>query len=674
MALHAAGTFDTFVVSDDLRWVERSAADARRPWNIFVEPLFGDYYRPMPHAMWLTNYYLWGFNFRGYQFMFILLWMAVAALVYAVGCRLGGRGVGATAGALTAFHGVYLLIASWKSWYTTTTELAAVLAWLWCLTRWQEAPSGRRLGWMIAAGAAAILSRELAPLFISTALLVVVVLPRFEEKGEVRRGAWKAAAIWAVATLLVLAALPSYRGLALGMLPADAAVAPGEGGGPSPANALRHFRSHAQSIFHAGVWGWFLWLALVWELGARLKWGTGEGRDERGRFVIGAFVLGAIVLAIPDGARVFGSGAEGKAEALVMPLIHAALILAFLAIAWGGDRWDRMLGACFLVTFLPILVLEHGSGAYHMLAYVALSLYAARALWRRAMPEMAQLAEDWRGGRREWDERAVLGLCLAVVLCGQAWVLGRNLHGVQAEVRRRAAYGREMEGRVQTTVSAFVEREAARRACVSAEPYAALAGLILERAHGFAVEPLGGRVGLRRFDLPLAVYAGATAYDEALFRRCNVFPNAGFEEATSGIPTATPGRQGGRAALALAEGDGLRSCTLDLGPFGLRKGTAVVFGGFVRAEGDEGGSVGMSFRAAVEGGYQSRTGRVAVPTTGWQLLWGCAAPPVGEGRYLFRVIEGEKLRNARVLVDDIFICPVEALMEATRESDDSGAR
>lgn len=671
LALHSLRTFDTYLISDDLKWVQRSAADAARPWNVFVEPLFGDYYRPMPHVMWLMDYYLWGFSFRGYHLMFIALWLAVVALVYAVGRRLGGRGVGATAAALVGFHGVYLMIASWKSWYTTTTEMAAVLAWVWAFSRWVETRERRWMIWTVALGIVAVLSRELAPLVISAAVLTVVVLPRFGEGADRRRGAWMAAAAWAAGSAAVLMALPSYRHIVLGLFAGKSAVAAtGAGGDPAFGGPLDHFRTHLHSILLTGVWAWLLLLALLWEIGARLKSSAfGEStpetaRGRRERFIVGAFVLGAIVLALPLGAATLGDGARRGAEMVVMPAVFGLLIAFFLGTAWTGDRWDRMLAAWFVVAFVPIQILEHGSGAYHMLAYAALALYTARTLWRRAGPEVAGLAADWRRGTREVDARAALCAALAFAAAGQLYVLAVNLREVGGELANRAAYGRAMERRVDATVAGAKATAQVPHAFVANDAYAELAGLILRQEHDFTVEPLGNRVGLRRADLPLPVYTAAVAYDDALFRRCNVFPDPGFEQAAGGIPTVEPGRTGRRAAAASAQDGDRRNCVLDLGPFGLRSGTSLVFGGFVRVEGDAGGTAGMELRSEKEGAYLVRTQRVAAPHAQWQLVWACATPR-GEGKYLLRVIDGEKLRNARVSADDIFVCPVETLtMEA----------
>ena len=675
LALHSLRTFDTYLVSDDLKWVQRSAADASRPWNTFVEPLFGDYYRPMPHLMWLANYYIWGFNFRGYQLIFIALWLGIVALVYTLGSRLGGRGAGATAAALVGLHGVYLMIASWKSWYTTTTELAAVLACIRCLCEWVDTRERRWLAWTVATGIVAVLSRELAPLVISAAVFATVVLPAFGEGRERRRAAWLGAAAWAAVTAAVLMALPSYRHMAFGALAAKSAAAatpaPAEGG-PGLGNFLGHFRTHTQSIFFGGVWAWLLLTALVWEIGARLKPGAADeatpeaARDRRERFIVGAFVLGGILLALPLGAAALGESAQRNAEMFVLPAVHGLLLLFFLATAWTGDRWDRMLALWFVVAFAPILVLEHGSGAYHMLAYTALALYAARTLWRRATPDAVEFLRDWRGALRACDARTAVCGVLVVAAAGQFYVLTRNLSDVGGALDDRARHGRAMERAVDATVAALKTASDGRAFTVN-EPYAELAGLILQKRHGFTVEPLGERVGLRRADLPLPVYSGAVVYSDELFRRCNVFPDPGFEQAAGGIPTAEPGRSGRRAAVASAQGESKRNCVLDLGPFGLRPGTAVVFGGFLRIGGEAGGTAGMALRSEKEGSgrYLVRTQRVAAPQAEWRLVWACAAP-AGDERYFLRVIDGEKLRNARVAADDVFLCPVEMLMAGER--------
>jgi 4-amino-4-deoxy-L-arabinose transferase-like glycosyltransferase len=106
LAANAASTLDVYLLRDDLTWVERSAADASRPWNAFGKPVFGEYYRPVANLMWLTSYYIFGTHFLGYQILFIALWLAAVGLVYAVSCRIGGRGAALIAAVLIGCNDV----------------------------------------------------------------------------------------------------------------------------------------------------------------------------------------------------------------------------------------------------------------------------------------------------------------------------------------------------------------------------------------------------------------------------------------------------------------------------------------------------------------------------------------------------------------------------------------
>ena len=51
LAWHCGQTFGVYVISDDITWLRRTVADAHRPWNALVEPLFSNYYRPV-WCMW----------------------------------------------------------------------------------------------------------------------------------------------------------------------------------------------------------------------------------------------------------------------------------------------------------------------------------------------------------------------------------------------------------------------------------------------------------------------------------------------------------------------------------------------------------------------------------------------------------------------------------------------
>ena len=265
LALHAFSTMGVYVVSDDLAWVQRAAADAHRPWNAFVQPLFGDYYRPIPELIWTLNYRLWGFDFDGHQLMFILMWLAGVCAVYAVGCRLGGRIAGFAAAMLIGLNDVYLVLSSWKSWYTTLTEYVAVLACVWALLRWLEERRPRHAIAAAALAAVAVLSRELAPLVLSTVALFILVLPGFKKPGPGQR--WHAVSwliVWAVVTGGVLFALPSYRSSVAKLLKSEPAPASAATGAQTSRAAYvwTRFVSHTRGIFGLStldqMFGWGL--------------------------------------------------------------------------------------------------------------------------------------------------------------------------------------------------------------------------------------------------------------------------------------------------------------------------------------------------------------------------------------------------------------------------------
>ena len=701
LSLHSLRTFGNFLLDDDLKWIHRTVADAPRPWNAFVEPLFGDYYRPIPHLMWLLNYYVWGFNFDGHQFMFALLWLSGVWLVYAVGCRLGGRLAGFIAAAIVGLNDIYLTMVSWKSWYTSLAEFAAVLAWVWAYMKWMELRQRRYLIASILLGGIAVLSRELAPLIISATVLVTAVIPALaRQESPGRKKAVLGLLIWAVVSAGLLAALPSYRSGMKAVLfpvkkaPVSAAQVAGEG--PSAGYFAHHYRSHTAAVFSRGV---FPCLLLFAALAAGLRsFQSRHGWSGRYRYaLIGAFLVGAIVLGAPLVAKVMGDKAQAFSDTWIQPVTSVLLLGLFFIAALVGDRWDRMLGAWFLVSFVPILVLKHSSNAYHLLAFTALALYIGKALvpvvQDELLPSVARLQRKAPANPND-AARYVLSAVLILALAVQACMLYGNFRmsgGEKSVVHWRVMVGRAMEDQVKRTVGAFVansppigqivsvsasravhERLDARmfggRAFVSAEPYAELAGLILKTEHGFKVEPLERPgvtvIGLRAFDAPLRVYTDAIPFDETLFRRFNAFPDPSFENPHADLPVVNFGRTGNHSIGAVAEGPKPRVCNIDLGPFGLRAGTGYVFGGFVRMEAD--GIVRMSLMSTDQAGYAKATPPISGRNPDWALLWECAAPPAEKGRFVFRVIEGVQLKGGRVLVDDVFFCPVEPLIAAAR--------
>ena len=704
LAVHSLSTFGVFVVSDDLAWVQRAAADAHKPWEAFGKPVFGDYYRPIPNLVWLMNYYLWDFDFDGHQLMFILMWLAGVCLVYAVGCRLGGRVAGFAAASLVGLNDVYLLISSWKSWYTTLTEFVVVLAWTLCFMEWLET---RRRGYWTASAALAViglLSRELAPLIIAAAVLVAVILPAFKspglsaeasgaaplpeadpaKAGFSRKRAIRRLVAWAVVTVAVLCILPSYRNSLKSLL------GPKAGGGAEVGRAeyvWERFAYHASGILDFQVnlrqkHGYGILRFLVWSAAAFAALRARQDRPAFAaryrRMLIGAFLLGGILFALPWGADAFGSGARALATAWAEPIAGAIVLLIFCAVALAGDRWDRILGAWFLVSFVPVLFLEHKSGAYHLLAFTALALYTARKLAafvkEELRPAAARLFGDAPAGPDD-DARYILaGIFIALIL-GQALMLGANVRGTGPTIRARAAFGREREAEVNRAVGGVLRNAAPdRRVWVGRdtreEParYAELAGLILQEKYGFTLSRLdrAEMVGLRAFDTALRVYTDAIPYEDAVFSKFNAYPNPGFEEEQPGL-IRSPVARSGKYSLATEEaGARPRDVVSSSAPFRLKPDTGYVFGGFLRRDAESAGSVRMALRSVAGARYARETQPIGQSKPEWELAWECAAPPEESTRFIFRVVEAKEVRNGRILVDDVFLCPVEPLILAAR--------
>jgi len=712
LAFHSLSTFGTFVVSDDLAWVQRAAADAHKPWDAFGKPVFGDYYRPIPNLVWLMNYCLWGFDFDGHQFMFILMWLAGVCLVYAVGCRLGGRIAGFAAASLVGLNDVYLLMSSWKSWYTTLIEFVVVLAWTLCFMEWLES---RKRGCWIASAALAVvglLSRELAPLIIAAAVLVTVVLPAFGAPGFGRKRAIRWLVAWGVVTAVALCILPSYRNSVKSLLAGKATSVATKGGGAEVGRAgyvWERFAYHAGGIFdfqdnprqkHGyGMLRFLVWMAvLLAALRARRERPAFAARYRR--VLIGAFLLGAILFGLPWGADTFGREAQALAKAWAQPIaaaMHltmawahptaaAILLVIFCAVALAGDRWDRMLGAWFLVSLVPVLFLEHKSGAYHLLAFTALALYTARRLPAFVEEELRPAYARLRGRAppgADDDARYILAGIFILLIFAQALMLGANVIGTAPEIRARAAFGREREAEVNRAVEGVLRNAAPdRRVWVApdaredAARYADLAGLILREQYGFTLSRLDRpeMVGLRAFDTPLRVYTDAIPYKDSVFSKFNVYPNPGFEEEQPGLTRAPVARSGKYSLATALVGARPEDLVSNSTPFGLRPGAGYVFGGFMRREAESARSARMALRSVAGERYGRETQPIGQTKPEWELVWECASPPDGvkdgkalpSSRLIFRVVEAQEVRNGRILVDDVFLCPVEPLILAAR--------
>lgn len=690
LGLHSLRTFGTFVVSDDLLWVQRTVADARQPWNAFGEALFGDYYRPIPHLVWLVNYSLWGFNFDGHQFMFIGMWLAGVALVYAVGCRLGGRATGLVVAALVGLNDIYLMISSWKSWTTTLTEYVAALACMWCYLKWLDLRRRRHLIGAAALATLAVLSRELAPLVISSVVLVTAVLPMFRARPPAtaqaepgapgRKRAVGCLLLWAFLTVAVVAALPSYRSaltevFSFGAAPPDAAAAT-EMKEVSSGYFLERLKSHTHSIFSYGLCP-YLFLFAILHIAARALRLRGRLAERSHLPVLLVFLFGAMFMAVPWLARAAGQPLPMGVELSARTARELTLLALFVVVSLAASVREHILGVWFVASFVPILFLKHSSNAYHMLAFTALALYVGIAVQSFAAEDLRPV---WARLRRR-SERSVVGvpaflLTTVFFVLGllQAGMLVMNFERVAAPTRQRVLAGRAAEEAVHRAVTGVVQNAAPDRrvwfAGVEGRSYEWLAALILQEEHGFMVQRLdqGDRslVGLRTFDARLRVYTNAIPFDDAVFRAHNLIPDPGFEDAGTGRPLADQARSGRHSLVANARGTRLEHRKMAIGPLNLRAGGGYVFGGFMRREAERSGTIRMALCSTGADGYAIRTPAIVQRAPRWELLWECASPPIGDRHVEFRAAEIEFLEGGALFVDDVFLCPVAPLIAAAR--------
>jgi len=672
LAVFSFRTVNTYLLSDDLKWIERTVADARRPWNAFGAPLFQDYFRPVPHLAWLVNYWLWGFDFVGHHVMYLGAWLGVVALVYVVGNRMGGRVAGLIAAAIVGFNDVYLLVASWKSWYTTVLELLAVLGWAWFYLNWLERRRRRDLAaWLALAGVAAI-SRELALLVISACVFVTAVLPAFgREAGserKFRRGfAWLS--VWLVATVAVLALLPSYRHAALALMSSRVEAVPPTSGPPgvSLGYAPDRLRTHTHSMLNFGIARYLILFAILHGLARRFDWRKRLG-GRYGPAFLGALAIGVAVLAAAAHAGRDGGGGE------LRHWTGLVLLAAFVAAELAGRCKERFTAAWFAAAYLPPMVLLHASNAYHMMAFVALALAVGTVAGRYASEDIAPVLRRLLGRGKgapgeEW--RPVTAALVLVLFAGQGALLVRNTRLADPVIRDRIAFGSARRADVEAAVAGtLADSTETQEVWAGRDGYARVAAWMLREEHGFAIRSLPEDrrvVGLRTFDSPLPVYSAAVVYDDALFRKYNAFPNPGFEEAVPGLAVGDRARSGRRALEVRAEADAPHALdqSLDSSPFALRPDTGYVFGGFLMKTGGVCDALRMELRSA-DGAYRVRTQAHAGRDGEWEPVWACAAPPEGVGKLVFGVIVVEGLSRGAVCADDVFLCPVKPLMEEAR--------
>ena len=681
---HCVQTFGVYVRADDFGWLERSAADAARPWNIFGKPVFGNYCRPVVNAIWLANWYVWGLNLRGYQLSLCLLWLAGIVLVYGVGCRLGGRVAGFTAAALLGLNDIHLLLVTWKSWFTALSEIALMAGWLWCFMVWLERRRRRHLtGWLVLA-ALGMMAKETAPLIVSGGVFMALVWPRlFRERGEAlseghggRRRAALWLTVWAAATVCALLAMPAYRGMIASVL--------GRGGAQEGTKAfsLAHFTAqfpfHASSIFGRGISRGLLLFAIVmnWWRGLKTR---GQAGERPLRVLLGALIIGAVAVSLPAGAAIWDDAGKALAHEWLWPATAGLLFCGFVLTAAAGDKWDRVLAVWFVAAMAAILFFYKKTNAYHMLAFVALAVYVGRACarfaaelvipaWRRRQGRLTAAAED--------GPRLAVTVIFLLVCMHQGWMLGRNfymLHFGAQVIEKRVALGKTMRAEVQRAVDGVLADPAPdKRVWLARDEWERMAALELRTRHGFKVEDLrkckGNWIGLRQFDSWLRVYTDAIRFDRQLFASHNGLLRMSAVEGVRGVLRPGDGAPGEGAFEARAPAGQRRNLYNDSPAFGLAPGAAVVFGGFMRNDAAGARGIGMALLSADGKGYAVRTASVHGTKGQWRLVWACAAPTQAAGRLKLRVLEALGVTDGTVSADDVFICPVAPLIRQARAS------
>ena len=640
----------------------------------------------MVHVVWLLNYYAWGFNFAGYQLTVSLLWLAGIVLIYAGGCRLGGRGAGLVAALLLGLNDIHLLLPSWKSWTTVLCEFAAVAGWFWCFRLWREKGLRRWLVGWLAFAALGALSKESVPLVVLGGLFMTYVCPRFlGETGltwQASREAWLRALYWFVA-----AARHSYGAAVVpGRCHRRARTQPAPGPNAVKDVSLRYlvprFSSHTYSLFTFGVSRYLFLFALL----AALWRGRGMARRLGARHLrvfLGALVVLAILMSIPYGLHAPFGLEKWKALRLDMtmgwPLVSLAMLAGFAIVALMGDAWDRVLLAWFGAAIAPPLVFRMASNAYHMVAFAALALFTARHGWAFFVGELLPAFLKPRPGApydpARTPRRAVAVLAVAVG-CHQAVMLAGNVgrvhnddpkHGVLA---RRVAVGRANARSVRRAVEGVLADPAPdRRVWLGDDSLEWVAALELQERHGFQAallhEQPGRWVGLRRFDTGVRVYTDALPFDAGLFSRHNALLKAGFGADAPGLlrPGSAPGD---RPMTARGGDDGPQSVVRETPPVRFAAKSAFVMGGFFKAQGQSEVVARMGLRSEERGRYAVYTPFIKPGGDEWDFVWECVAPERVEGRFVLRAMEVRNLRGGAVAADGVFFCPVAPLIEKAR--------
>ena len=659
--------------SDDYRWVFSTVRNAGQPWRVF-DPrarLFGSYYRPMAHLVWILNYAVWGFEFRGHQLTLIAMWLGSVWFVYGIGVRLHGRLAGLLGAACFGLNLVYLQIVSWKAWFTTLTELLFVLACVWAFV---TALQRRSRAWFVAAGVLgvlAVLSRELAPLVLSAVVFAALVEPPIRSgRWTWRRAGWVLA--WAAGSLAVLMVLPSYRQAAGALLLRPFGAGP-QGVAPgafSMQHAETNLAVHLESLYRTGFFPPVMLFVVLAEY-VRMRNMQRSLGGRRHSILLGAAVL---LVALPWALYLAYSGLSQMARAVSgnptasdvrSPRLAmlAGLTLLFVWVATRGRKFPRMLGAWFVVAFVPVLLLQHHSNAYHLLALVPMCLFAGSVLAREVQDELLPAIEVVRGrahAPREWGAMAAHAVMVACALGGVGWMLGRNMVAAAPVIRGRARQGRQDRAAVARAVRSARADFRTGTVCAMPEDRARLAGLILRERHGFSYREIASRDGAvvpyRSVNLALGVFERAAPL--VSHRSANLIRNGGFEEPDAGQPVVGPGYLSRCALLvevSAGQDAGGRQVDFTLPP--VSRGVWA-FGAVSRADANV-GRVEVALIVHTRSGDRVFDGYVRDLGGGWRQAAGCASLPPDATRVTLRiaVVRRRGAARAQAVVDEVFVIP-----------------
>jgi hypothetical protein len=368
----------------------------------------------------------------------------------------------------------------------------------------------------------------------------------------------------------------------------------------------------------------------------------------------GVFCLGDLLAGRP--IRVW----QGPGDLWVW--VWLTLTALFVWAAARGRKLPRMLAAWFVVSFVPILFLEHRSGAYHLLALTAMTLYVGAVLAREVhevvLPTLRTLTRR-TPPPADWGGLAVHAALVVAALGGFGWMLAANVLRAMPTVVERADQGRADRQAVEAAVATARERFASRTAWTMPEDRARLAGVMLRQRYGFAwrqARPDDGPLAwFRPADLPLPLYEKAVPCAET--RGANRIPNGDFEGPAQGATLGGPGYRGGRALLlrlAADEAEDAQRVELSLPP--PRPGPCA-FGAVVRSDAGV-DSVSVRLHVETAAGTRAVAGFRYALQEGWDAVAGCAQAPPGARSLRFEaVLKRRPGAAAAALVDDVFVIP-----------------